>query len=155
MTKSSDHPESANAAGRARCEARERVELCRKLLASHVSDYDVERTLANTFGLSRRAAQRHLAAARQGMLAAAGRSRLEHRAEAYAFYCSLIAGSELKAADRIKAQVRIEKLLGLDPASPGEGSPIDGRACNIVWLLQNLHQSAPPPAGPPDNMTSW
>ena len=149
MTESSDRPEPANAPRRARGGDRERIELCRKLLATRVSEYDVERAAANQFGVSRRMAQRYLAAAKQGMLDAAGRSYAEHRAEAYAWYCSLIGGKDIKVADQLKAQERIEKLLGLDASSRGEGELFDGQQYNIVWLLLNLHHSAAAPKTPP------
>ena len=153
MMESSDQPEPANAPRRARGGDRERVELCRKLLATRVCEYDAERAATNQFGVSRRMAQRYLAAAKQGMLDAAGRSHAEHRAEAYAWYCSLIGDKEVKIADRIKAQERIEKLLGLDSSSHGEGELFDGQQYNIVWLLLNLHHSAAPPKTPPSIST--
>jgi hypothetical protein len=134
-------------------ENRERVELCRKLLASHASERDVERALVQKFGVGRRQARRYLAAARRAMLVAAERSREVHLAEAYAFYCSLAANADAKDADRIKAQERIERLLGLDSRSPAESADIEGQPLNVAWLLTNLHRSAPPPDAPPGNMT--
>jgi hypothetical protein len=131
----------------------ERVELCRKLLASHASESDVERALVQKFGVGRRQARRYLAAARRAMLVAAERSREVHLAEAYAFYRSLAANADAKDADRIKAQERIEKLLGLDSASPAESPDVDGQPLNLAWLLTNLHRSAPPPNAPPGNAT--
>ena len=131
----------------------ERVELCRKLLASHASEGDVERALVQKFGVGRRQARRYLAAARQAMLLAAERSREVHLAEAYAFYRSLAANADAKDADRIKAQERIEKLLRLDSASPEQSTDVDGQPLTVAWLLTNLHHSAPPPETPPENMT--
>ena len=137
-----------------RGEERERVELCRKLLASRASECDVERAAMQSFGVGRRQARRYVALARQAMLAAAGRSREVHLAEAYAFYCSLIAQTETKDADRIKAQERIEKLLGLEPPSRGEATDSDGAPLDFPWLAGNLHHSAPPPQTPPSNRTA-
>lgn len=132
---------------------RERVELCRKLLASHASESDVERALVQKFGVGWRQARRYLAAARRAMLVAAERSREVHLAEAYAFYCSLAANTDAKDADRIKAQERIERLLALDDVSPAASTDIDGQPFTLAWLLTNLHHSAPPPDTPPSNMT--
>lgn len=126
-------------------EDRERVELCRKLLASRTSESDVERAARRTFGVGRRQARRYLAAAREAMRAATERSREVHLAEAYAFYCSLAANTGAKDADRIKAQERIERLLALDGASPAASTDIDGRPLTVAWLLTHLHHSAPPP----------
>ena len=128
------------------------MELCRKLLALRVSESDIERALAGKFGVGRRAARRCVALAWQRMLTAAGRSRDVHVADAYAFYCSLIANADTKDADRIKAQERIEKLLGLEPASPTETSGLDGEPLTLPWMLLNVDHSAAPPTGEPPNM---
>lgn len=151
-----DSPEQTGAPKAARptrSDERDRVELCRKLLALRASECDVERAAMQQFGVGRRKARRYLALARRAMSAAAGRSRDEHVAEAYAFYGSLIADRHAKDADRLKAQERIEKLLGLDPASAGESAEFDGETVSFPWLANHLHGSAPPPQTPPRNCT--
>lgn len=153
MNESPDESDAINCASRVRGEDRERIELCRKLLASHASESDVEHAMERNAGVGRRQARRYLAAAKRAMLVAAERSREVHLAEAYAFYCSLAANSRAKDADRIKAQERIERLLGLDSVSPAESTDIDGQPITLAWLLTNLHHSAPPPDAPPGNTT--
>lgn len=153
MPDSPEQPAAPKAARPTPSDERERVELCRKLLASRASECDVERSAMREFGVGRRKARRYLALARQAMSAAAGRSREEHVAEAYAFYCSLIAGDRAKDADRLKAQERIEKLLGLEPASAGESTETDDETVSFPWLAAHLHGSAPPPQTPPRNCT--
>lgn len=155
MSESSHEPDAAPAPGasrRVRNEFRERVELCRKLLASHVSECDVGRALEGKLAVDGRTARRCLALARQRMLSDAGRSRESHVADAYAFYCSLISRAETKDADRIKAQERIEKLLGLEPATRGETFGGDGEPLTLPWLLTTVDHSEPPPARDPPNM---
>lgn len=155
MSESADDLAASPAPGESRYvrgEDRERVELCRKLLASRVSESDIERALAGKFGIGRRAARRCVALARQRMLNAAGRSREVHVADAYAFYCSLIANAEAKDADRIKAQERIEKLFGLERASQSETTEVDGEPLTLSWMLLNLDHSTSAPTGEPPNV---
>jgi hypothetical protein len=143
---------SASRTSSKRREHAERVELCRKLLAARVSENDIERVLTAKYGTNGRAAQRYLTRAKQSALDAASRPQHEHLADAYAFYCSLIANPNAKDADKLKAQERIDKLLALDASRHGAES-----AARLVtrlpsWLIGSIERAGPVPTAEPTNV---
>lgn len=148
----SDLSPSASRPSSKRREHGERVELCRKLLAAHVSENDIERLLTAKYGTNGRAAQRYLTRAKQSALDAASRPRHEHLADAYAFYCSLIANPNAKDADKLKAQERIDKLLALDASRRGDESAARFVRRLPSWLIGSIERAGPVPSSEPTNL---
>jgi hypothetical protein len=95
-------------------EVEERVEFARGLLARHNRKSTVKRLMREKFGeMDARTIERYLSRARRRMLADIGRGRDDLRAESKAMYSSIISDNSANHFARLKAQERIDKLLGL------------------------------------------
>lgn len=92
----------------------QRIETTRKLLASRFSKADIKKTLMGLYGVSARTCESYLARAREEIRAETDKPIEDHRADAYAFYESILANPEGDPRLRLKAQERIDKLLGLE-----------------------------------------
>jgi hypothetical protein len=110
----------------------ERVLACRRLLSEGRYDGEVKRQVAADFNLSPRTVERYLRRARDEMVAETGREPSEHRIDSYSFYRELRGNADLATRDRLKAQERIDKLLGLEAptklqhgADPDNPLPVD------------------------------
>lgn len=92
----------------------QRIELTHRLLASRARKGDIKKTLIARWGVSARTAENYLARARERILADSQQPREQHRANAIAFYESIIGDMQASTRDRIKAQERMDRLLGLE-----------------------------------------
>ena len=131
---------------------RQCVELCRKLLTMRVHDTDIELSLAESYGTTGRSARRYLARAKRALLDAARRPRDEHVADAYALYCAVISDPNAKHADKLKAQERIDKLLGLNAPQDGDGPAADRKSDLPSWLITSIECAGPLPTAEPTNV---
>ena len=100
-------------------EIAERIELCRSMLLRRVPKATIKKAFRTRFGakLSHRTIERYLARAREALLADLTRGRQTHRADALGFYESVLADHTASLRDKVKAQERIDKLLGLEDKS--------------------------------------
>jgi hypothetical protein len=117
-----------------------------------VHDADIECSLVEKYGANRRTAQSYLARAKRALLEAARRSRDEHVADAYAFYCAVISDPNAKHADKLKAQERIDKLLGLYAPQDGGGPAADRKSDLPSWLIASIECAGPLPTAEPTNV---
>lgn len=78
------------------------------------------------------------------MLKNLGRPREEHQADAYAFYDSVVKDKAQKTGDRIDAQERIDKLLGLESPQQIEHSGRDGGPVPFMAVLAAAQHSELP-----------
>jgi hypothetical protein len=97
----------------------ERIELCRSLLLRRVPKGTIKKAFRQRFGvdIDHTTIERYLLRAREAMLTDLTRGRQNHRAGALAFYESVLADHTASVRDKVKAQERIDKLLGLEDKS--------------------------------------
>jgi hypothetical protein len=100
-----------------RKEKEERIDLTLRLLSRGVYKGEVKVVLHARYGVGARTAERYLSRAREILRGRTGRSLDEHRLDAFAFYESIIQDPEATTRERLLAQARIDKLLGLEVAS--------------------------------------
>ncbi len=100
-------------------EIAERIELCRSLLLRRVPKATIKKAFRQRFGagIDHGTVERYLTRAREAMLADLTRRRQTHRAGALAFYESVLADHTASVRHKVKAQERIDKLLGLEDKS--------------------------------------
>jgi hypothetical protein len=100
-------------------ETAERIELCRSMLLRGVPKFTIKRAFRQRFGadIDHATIERYLTRAREGMLADLTRGRQTFRAGSLAFYESVKADPTATVRDKVKAQERIDKLLGLEDKS--------------------------------------
>lgn len=94
-----------------------------ELLARGLRKGDIKRALREKFGahLHAKTCERYISRAFEQLRAGAADDQVDDlRAQALAFYQSVIADPLAKDADRIKAQVALCKLMGLDRPAPQE-----------------------------------
>ena len=91
-----------------------RIDMCRQLISAGHYDGEVKSKVATHFNLSPRTVERYLRRARDLMIKETGKPQIEHRAESLAFYQHVRKKHEEETRDRIRAQERIDKLLGLE-----------------------------------------
>ena len=109
----------------------ERIETTRSLLAIGSSDGEIKRAVSAKYKCSPRSVERYIKDARKLLLEATQQSADEHRAGAFAFYSHM----KLNAArdcDKIRAQERIDKLLGIELPQKIEHSTAKGSPLEIV-----------------------
>jgi hypothetical protein len=92
-----------------------RIEVALLLLSRRLRKGAIKRELHRLFGVSARTAERYLAVARKRLLAESGKTKEEHKRDAYLFYESIVSGPDATLAERMQAQWAICKLLGLIP----------------------------------------
>lgn len=122
------------------------------MLTLRVSENDVERALIDRYKVSGKSAQRYLARAKRSLLDAANRPRQEHVADAYAFYCSVIANPNAKDSEKLKAQERIDRLLALDRPRRNDRAAAHGVSRLPPWLIGRIDRSGPVPTAEPANV---
>jgi hypothetical protein len=92
----------------------ERVNYACRVLGRRGYKHELFALLRNRYGISTRTCERVLARAREVMAQRAGKNRVEHRVDALSFYESVVRDPESTTAEKLHAQSRIDKLLGLE-----------------------------------------
>jgi hypothetical protein len=95
-------------------ELRERVEFTVFLLNRGLRKHAIKAQLAKRYGVSARTCERYLRAARKLIRKESGKTLSRHRLEALWFYESVVSGPDATLRERMAAQWRIVRLLGLD-----------------------------------------
>lgn len=100
-------------------EIAERIELCRSMLLRRVPKSTIKRAFRQRFGadIDHGTIERYLTRAREVMLTDLTRGRQTQRANSLALYESVLADPAVTVRDKVKAQERIDKLLGLEDKS--------------------------------------
>ena len=91
-----------------------RIKMAKGLLERGLYDWEIKLLIAEKEDVSKRTVQRYLTKARQLMRKDTGRDREELRHDAISFYKSIISDQHAQPRDRLKAQERIDRLLGLE-----------------------------------------
>jgi len=97
-----------------------------RLLAGGNYPSDIKRVIASKYEMSPRSVEGYISRARADLLEQIGIRTEEHRANAYGFYRSMMKNKKLAPKDRLKAQERIDRLLGLESAQKHEVTGKDG-----------------------------
>jgi len=92
----------------------ERVDFTESLMASGLRKYEIKQKLREKYNVEFRTAERYMARARERILAGLRETRDDYRADAIAFYRSVIANAEAPVKDKIRAQEGLSRLLGLN-----------------------------------------
>lgn len=92
----------------------ERIDTCRLLLTARQPKHAIKRAMTERYGIGARTCERYLSRARAILLKELDGTPDGHKADAYLFYSSIISDKNESSRDRIKAQERIDKLLGLE-----------------------------------------
>ena len=100
-------------------EIAERIELCRSMLLRRVPKSTIKRAFRQRFGadIDHGTIERYLTRAREAMLIDLTRGKQALRADSLAFYESILADSKAPCRDKVRAQERIDKLMGLEDKS--------------------------------------
>lgn len=116
-------PQSPRPTRTSTAELKTRAELTARLLATGRRKGEVKRMLKQRFGVSARACERYLSAARNLLIAWTGKSREDHFVDAFAFYWSVISDPDPAVTLRTRMQARrqLDRLLGLEPPRPRTG----------------------------------
>lgn len=109
--------------GRPRKADDEAVDLAESLLSRRYSKAFIKSQLKEKFDCCARTCERVLSRARERIIAASGADRTAHRQDALAFYNSIIRDDKANVREKIIAQERIDKLLGLEAAAKIELQP--------------------------------
>lgn len=105
-----------------------------ELLARRLTKGTIKLALAQQFKLGPRSIETVLARVREAAIANFQRPKAEHQGEAIAFYETVIRDPKAKNADKIRAQERIDWLLGLSAQfrTSVELSGPDGQAIQVA-----------------------
>jgi hypothetical protein len=100
-------------------EIAERIELCRSMLLRRVPKSTIKKAFRQRFGqdVDHATIERYLTRAREAMLIDLTRGKQALRADSLAFYESILADPNAPYRDRVRAQERIDKLMGLEDKS--------------------------------------
>lgn len=91
-----------------------KLNLARGLLERRIPISDVKRALVQEFSCSERSAQRFITKAYELLRLDSEKPREDHLSDSYAFYLGIIRDASNSTRDRLRAQERIDKLLGLE-----------------------------------------
>jgi len=92
----------------------ERVTAARNMLLHGYFPHQIKQGLRKRFGMSKRAADSYLQKARAWIVYDTRMTKEDLRADAISVYKGIVQNPDAKDSDRIKAQERIDKLLGLE-----------------------------------------
>lgn len=126
----------------------ERVESAKVLVNGRLHHSQVRRALMKTYDVSRAQADRYIKRAKELIAAEVGRPAQSHREDAYSFYRGILTDKNASIRDKIKAQERLDKLLGLEMPvkvartdSDGNDIPLDQVASELDTLIAELDRA--------------
>ncbi len=85
-----------------------------ELLQAGNRDGQIRKIISKEYKIPRDTAARYVTRARKIILEEIGLPKEEHQANSYTFYCGIVADDDESTHDRLAAQKRIDKLLGLE-----------------------------------------
>lgn len=125
MAKDKSRPRGGGGHRITNAEAQKRVEQMEVCLANGWRDGEIKRVFTKAWDCSGRQVLRYVSRARDNLTAALGESRTTHRARSLAHYQSVLSDPKATRKEKMHAQLRIDKLLGLEaptmiaPVTPG------------------------------------
>ncbi len=103
-----------------------RVEVVRQMLLLRYTKAEIKQSIAAKYGLKQRQTCRYIRWAQTILRAESKQDKADHVAEAYGFYLSITKDTTASARDRLRAQERIDKLLGLESPTKYAQTDSDG-----------------------------
>lgn len=97
-------------------EIEKRIDICVQYLGRKTPKSVIKQRLNVLYGVGPRTVEAYLSRARKKIMQAVGRTRADLVADSVATYTAIIADPDTSASDRIRAQERIDKVLGLEAA---------------------------------------
>jgi len=122
-----DEKPSANPGRTPDDEIEGRIVVTVALLAQGVRKSQIKRILASKFSVSARTCENYLARAREQLLEEVREERDEQRSLSLALYRSIISNPNSTMKDKILAQQRIDRLLGLEAPIKWASTTTDGQ----------------------------
>ena len=95
-------------------EYEDRLNFTRGLVAEGHHKHVIKQSLKKAYGVCASTCETYISRARELILSETGRPKPEHIAEAYVFLTGVKATSAFPIGERVKAQLGINKLLGLN-----------------------------------------
>lgn len=92
----------------------DRIKLAMRMLGALYHKHQVYKVLMDTYGISARTCQKYVSAAREELRAMAGRDLAEAKGESLEFYKAIIQDPEAEPEMRLRARMRMDKILGLE-----------------------------------------
>lgn len=122
-----------------KCELYDRIEIIADMIATRATDRAVREQCKEMWGLKFRQISRLMARARQILIQRTQRPREEHQVESYNLYLSELQRSSDPAV-RLKAQERIDSILGLDAKYTGGpyAPPASNTTVNVTINVAGL-----------------
>jgi hypothetical protein len=103
-------------------EYEQRVAYAEFLLCRRIYKCDIKRLMKKKFNVTARAVEDYLSRAKEKLRDKSGKTRAEHQIDSLQFYESVLNGPDSTLRDRMDAQARIDKLLGLEDGNTPGGS---------------------------------
>jgi len=128
----------------------------RAMLDSRANEGDIKRAFAMKFQCSPRSAEPFIRKAKAQIREESGKSKEEHKADAYAFLTSVVANTNNSVRDRVNAQKELNRITGV--AAPITFAPTDTEGRDIPpvgamtiesaqAIIAAFKQGAEPPGG--------
>ncbi len=109
-----------------KADVKERVEIVRRMLLQRFSKAEIKLMIAAKYGIKHRMVANYIRRAQDILIAESGQGKDAHVAEAYGFYLAITHDDTAKNYDRIHAQTRIDKLLGLESPAKFAQTDVEG-----------------------------
>ena len=117
----------------------ERVALARQLLNARWRKGRIKEAMNAKYGLAPRTCEKYLKLARDQLVSESGQSQLEHKADAYGFYISVIEDDKSTVREKLVAQERIDKLMGLECPTQYE-MEVSNTAVRVIEMPDNQRE---------------
>lgn len=101
-------------------ETQSRVEYTAFLLARRIYKSDIKRLLMRKYNIKARMCEIYISKAKELLIQDSGQTREQHRLQSLRFYESVLGGPDAELRDRMWAQERIDRLLGLEAPAQHE-----------------------------------
>jgi ribosomal protein L23 len=121
-------------------EVSQRIEECKDMLLIGMTKSEIKAAINEKYGIEARQCEDYLSEAKKRACERTGKSRKALRNDSYALYMSIATDETAPPLVRIKAQERVDRLLGLESpqrkelSGPG-GEPLNSGPQNVVVVF--------------------
>lgn len=130
----------------------QRVAYAEFLLSRRLYKCDIKRLLFKKFNVCARSSETYLSRARANLRDKTGKTRAEHQIESMQFYESVLVGPDSTLGERMVAQSRIDRLLGLEDGLTS-GASTAGPVLNIIEQVVSTREEAASGLSPVESET--
>jgi hypothetical protein len=121
-------------------ELEERVTFVARLLSNGLFKSQIKKLIREKYGVCTRTAEEYIGKARKELRKRFGKDKKGHQTDSYSMYRSVVADPNNLVSDRLKAQERIDKLLGLEVKEAGVGVIVNNVNAVGVAIDQTLQR---------------